>query len=569
MIVFSEDDDKFLDQYHRCAYTPPTISNTNHNVNVDLASSESKRDIVPLSIYDQDDNDDSNNNNNNIDIIDITNMNGSTRKNSKSNGSSSNSSGNNNSTSTTSPSKKINIPKTKKRSQSSASKFNTFNNNNNNNNSNSNNNNNNISNIENNNLNDIIKKNKQRDWFESESSHDDHNQITVLISPIRNYYQPGDTLDVVVNVNVKRLQCLNATFEGYSSCQVPPRHGQEDKTPNLLKSKIAATNFYLYPTEDDIPLNLSSKSINNNTYRSNSYNNIINVNNQMSTSTSTTSTSTTTTTTTSTTTTAQSISNPSSTTSSPFSLDKQQHQQQQQQPLDQQSNNTISSSTANLSTIDKELLRNVSDDMIISNLGKSTSFSSLYISDLVDDEWFDMDQQALSQRDNLSMNVSSEELQDLEDIDSSLVEPPQVQACADHLVLSKKKHKFTFQLKIPQSLPPSFAFSKQSKNGIFYRIHLSGLGQMHHKFNRTEHSLIKGFETSIPLSIWNPKCDYLPRQLLQADNLFCSSETYQSTKNNVHIKARLLIKNFCVIDSAVSTYQQTNQHIKRKEKQRI
>ncbi|EGG13258.1 hypothetical protein DFA_11019 [Cavenderia fasciculata] len=126
---------------------------------------------------------------------------------------------------------------------------------------------------------------------------------------------------------------------------------------------------------------------------------------------------------------------------------------------------------------------------------------------------------------------------------------------------SSKLHKFKFEVNLPQNLPPSLSFKKDSKTGVFYRLHFTGLGDCYTSnkvlSKKDSRLFLKGLETSVPIRIWNPSCHYLPKQVLYNNaRLFGPSDSFVSLnyqdKQAPSIKARLLIRNFGIIGSSVN-----------------
>eukprot|EP01133_Synstelium_polycarpum_P013388 gene13388-15752_t len=340
----------------------------------------------------------------------------------------------------------------------------------------------------------------RRGWFEEESNDKHHFDITML--PEKQVYLPGDCIEVTLNVNVKKLQFLKATFEGISTSHKP--HG------TTVVEKVISNDFHLYPTtksRNSLPPTRSTQF---------SLMDPLKLPAQPLSSESATSTS--------------SSTSSSSNTSTP-----------QTSPTSTNEKNPLSL------TNDMLPQSNTSPD-IPSSLRKSVS-TNVIVSSWTDDFY----------------NEQTESCCTLEPIvegtpPSAHIAPHLSAACSEHQLLSKRRHLFIFKVVIPATLPPSFSFTKDAKNGVFYRVHFSGLGELTNKFH-SEGPLIKGIETSIPISVWNPTCSFLPRTLLHDDDIFGPSETFTNSDNSITIKSRILIKNFAIIGSGFIQYDTSLQTI--------
>ncbi|KAF2073530.1 hypothetical protein CYY_005149 [Polysphondylium violaceum] len=363
---------------------------------------------------------------------------------------------------------------------------------------------------------------KKPTWFQDDGSDSHHFDINILAStsqgefksvPSHKIFHAGDHIEVHLKVNVKRLQFLKCTFEGVST-------SHNNKTHILSKETIVAHDFHLYPTAVDQELiknrskslNLSSPpSLSNilpstNTSTTNLFNklSLTTPSNNISNNT-----------TTATTNTDSSSSTPSPPLpNKPLSPTVQSSLQESQQ---QQKNND----TGNVLKQTIDIKKSVSNDLLL-----------LY-------------NHSLDQDDQCPF------LEPLPEIQESSFNPPIIHSCSEHQVLTERTHKFIFRYTIPSYLPTSFSINKDTKNGVFYRLAFSGLGELHNKF-KSDGPLIKGINTTVPIGIINSLTTYsnIRNDLMVVDKI----KSFSNTLNNITLKSRLLYNNFGIIGSNVSLY---------------
>jgi len=366
---------------------------------------------------------------------------------------------------------------------------------------------------------------KKPTWFQDDVVSDSHHfDISILSATNQGEFKPipshkilhaGDHIEVHLKVNVKKLQFLKCTFEGVST-------GHNNKSHIISKETIISHDFHLYPTAVDQELiksrskslNLSSPPSLSNMLPSSSSSTINLYSNRLS----------------STTPTHNNSNNSNNTTSTDTSLSSTpspplQHKTSLSPTIE---STTTTTSTTTTNEQEKSLLKQTID------IKKSSSHDLLYLYnhhlDQIDDQ--------------------CPFLQPLPEIQESNFNPPVIHSCSEHQVLSERSHMFIFRYTIPSYLPTSFTINKDTKNGVFYRLVFSGLGELHNKF-KSDGPLIKGICTSIPIGVINNSFCNIRNDMITSDS---KVKSHSSILNDITIKSRLLYNNFGIIGSNVSLY---------------
>eukprot|EP01132_Coremiostelium_polycephalum_P008415 gene8415-10333_t len=368
---------------------------------------------------------------------------------------------------------------------------------------------------------------KKPSWFEEEQNDFHHFDISFYPSGNR-IFLAGETVEIHLKVNVKKLQFLKATFECVST-------SHNSKNHTLSKNVIISQDVHLYPTDKDIHAKLrrSLPHGSNSIYYP---------------STNVTSTTTTTSTTSTTTTTTTATANPVL----PTGIGVGENSSGSQSPTQTTTNSSTSSSTRDLpntTTTSSNNNLNKSMNNLKSTLKRTTSLRKSISHDHLEypDPHQDEDSLFCPYLEPLPDHSDSE-------YDDDYSKPPLVHSCSEHELISNRKHKFIFRFTIPSNSPPSFFIQKDPKCGVFYRIQISGLGELHSKLLNTDGPLIKGIQTFLPLVVANPFCTYLPRELVASCSSFGPSETFVATDDLITLKSRQLFTNFGIIGSTISIY---------------
>ncbi|KYQ92526.1 hypothetical protein DLAC_06517 [Tieghemostelium lacteum] len=363
---------------------------------------------------------------------------------------------------------------------------------------------------------------KKHFWPEEEQN--DFHHFDISFPPLGNrIFYAGEKVEVHLKVNVKKLQFLMATFECISTSH---------KTHNLEKKILYSEDIHLYPTDKDLVLkqnqrnsmpllpiptsptsSVSSVSSGSSSIHSGSTQATINSN-----------------------------SNNSGSTAGNMSSLKSPLSRETVIPIDLNLLNLNSNSNGNSGTTTKGPKSQNSNTQMRKSISAGDYYSTMagYESSFGSGSGYAFDDDECSYL---------EPLPEFEE--NSIYQPPVVHSCSEHQVITNRKHKFIFRFSIPTNSIPSFAMHKDMKNGVFYRLAIKGLGELHgSKFN-SEGPMIKGIQTYVPLTVKSTHLSYLPRELFSVEP---ETFIYTSQQPPITIKSRMIFRSYAILNSNITIH---------------